>query len=144
MLVPLAFAFPQAFGQQPPPKRLARDPQPLLGELLSGQCGTEVRIVPPIGLNDLLSQVPVLAVVRRASTQPVDQTAIPFGLEASLNPTNLSRTPLQQAGRFGLAGLSAHHRRDHLQPIPFPLTHRYPVSIHPLAFHLGKRTFLLC
>jgi hypothetical protein len=72
----------------------------------------------------------------------MDDSNVPFLLQPTLDPTNLPNATIQQPGRLRLRPLPFQHPRHHLQPISFPLTHRDPVSVHPLSSSQGKRTFL--
>jgi len=135
---------PELRRDHPPPKRLGRDRQATLGELLSRQGRPEPTILLRANSQHLPPECWVLPGVGSPPPKPVDHADVAFGLQPPLNPPHLADASPQQSGRLSLGPLTAQHRSHHLQSIPFPLTHRYPVSVHPLPFQLGKRTFLLC
>ncbi|HVL11402.1 MAG TPA: hypothetical protein VM529_02480 [Gemmata sp.] len=66
-------AFPQPLGQEPAAERLDTDAEAFGGQFLASQCGTEVGVACPVGLENLPAEVGLVAVVGRLAPQSVDQ-----------------------------------------------------------------------
>jgi len=66
-----------------------------------------------------------------ASTQPVNDPAVALGLQPPLDPADLANRPPQQPGGLRLGSRPRLDLGHDLQNIPFPLTHRDPLPVHP-------------
>jgi len=109
VLLTLASSRQEAFGLQPATQRLARNDQPLVGQLLRGERGAEVSVALPVGLQNGPTQLGVLLPIRRPPSQPVDHATITFALQSTLKTPNLPNGSLQEPARLGLRSLAAQH-----------------------------------
>jgi hypothetical protein len=57
----------------------------------------------------------------------------PLPLQPPLPPRDRPLRHPQQPRRLCLPTLALQHQGHHPQPIPLTLTHRYPISVHPLS-----------
>lgn len=62
-------------------------------------------------------------VAGRPPAEAVDEGGIPAGLELVVQPSHLSHTPLQQAGRLPLRAVPVEDGSPHPHPVAFPLAH---------------------
>jgi hypothetical protein len=120
---------PESLGQQPLPQRLDADGEPFLRELLTGQCGSEVGVPCPVGLEDSRSECGFALVVGGLAPQSVNQGGIALGFEFALDASDLTDGELEESGGFGLCPLAIEDGLHHLEDIAFTLTHLHTVPV---------------
>jgi hypothetical protein len=120
---------PESLGQEPAAEGLDADMQPLPGELLAGQRGTEVRVTGSVGLEDLPTQGGVALVVGGLASQAVDQGGVATGLELALDASDLSDAPLEESGGLGLGPLAVENGLHHLEDVTLTLAHLDTVPV---------------
>src|SRR3989304_7637374 len=112
--------------------------------MLGGQGGTEVSVAAPDFPQHPLFRCGGDPAIRRPAPQPMNDTAIPFGRDAPLQPPHLPGAQPQTPCRFYLREMPLLDFVHNLQPISFPCAQCHPLLSHWSPRTLEKRTFLLC
>jgi hypothetical protein len=121
-------SLPQALGQEPASECLDADVQPLSGELLAGQGGTEVGVTRAVGLENLPAKGGVVTVVGGFATQPVDNSGI-AAFELALDASDLTDSSLEESGGLGPGSLAVENSLHHLEDVTLTLAHLHTVPV---------------
>ena len=127
---------PQSRGAHPLSQCLPAHPQPVLRQMLGGECGTETRVrrQPQPSQTAVRDGLGNLA-IRGTSAQPMNQPAIPLSLQACRQAPDAPVGQPQTPRRFDLREVALLDFVQHLQSVPFSLAQRDSLRFHGALGH---------